>query len=393
LRPHRRAILRGGLSWGAVVFVGGTEALVEHLCAQPLCDPAPLGELVALVPLHGDRVQQTPLGQMVGGPGLDARLFTDLSTLQPGKLLTPTAEMFVRTAVPAALRTIPNTWSISVSGFARSTLDIERLRRDARPMGAHLIECSGNADPNNFGLMSVTDWTGVPIARLVTELGVKAGASGLLISGIDEPHQTSRSSNPGASWILPLDSLERLGAFLAVTMNGEPLTADHGAPVRLVVPGWYGCSWIKWVNELRLVGADEEPTSQMIEFSLRTHQPDREALARDYEPPVIDVAATPIRVEKRRLEGRLEYRVVGIVWGGERPVEQLAIRFNVGEAPRVFSICPTPTTHRTWSLWDYRWRPTTPGVYSIALRATDPSIRTRRLDVSYYVRRVVIDEV
>ena len=72
----------------------------------------------------------------------------------------------------------------------------------------------------------------------------------------------------------------------------------------------------------------------MIEFSLRTHQPDREALARDYEPPVIDVAATPIRVEKRRVEGRLEYRVVGIVWGGERPVERLAIRFNVGEAPR-----------------------------------------------------------
>ena len=131
----------------------------------------------------------------------------------------------------------------------------------------------------------------------------------------------------------------------------------------------------------------------MIEFSLRTHQPDREALARDYEPPVIDVAATPIRAEKRRAEGRLEYRVVGIVWGGERPVERLAIRFSVGEAPRGFSICPPPTTNRTWSLWDYRWRPTRPGVYSIALRAADPSIRTCRLDVSYYVRRVVIDEV
>ena len=147
------------------------------------------------------------------------------------------------------------------------------------------------------------------------------------------------------------------------------------------------------MNELRLVGADEKATSQMIEFSLRTHQPDRDALAVDYEPPVIDLAATPIRIEKRRLEGRIEYRIVGIVWGGDRPVDRLAIRFNAGETPRPFPICPAPATHRTWSLWDYRWRPTSPGIYSIALRAADPSIRTRRLDLSYYVRRVVIDEV
>jgi len=391
-RPDRRAILRDGLSWGALLVTGGAQALVERLCAQPLCDPSPLGDLVALVPLLGDRVERTPLGRMVGGPGLDARLFTDLSALRPDRLITPTSEMFVRTAVPATLRVPSKTWTINLSGFARPTLDIEHLRREAQPMGAHLIECSGNADPNNFGLISVVDWAGVPVARLVDALGPEAGHAGLLIGGVDEMTQKSRSSHPGASWIFPLDQLDRLGAFLAVTMNGEPLTPDHGAPVRLVVPGWYGCSWIKWVDQVRLVGTDEKPTSQMIEFSLRTHQPDREALARDYDPPVIDVAATPIRVEKRRVEGRLEYRVVGIVWGGERPVDRLAIRFSAGEAPHPFSICPAPTTHRTWSLWDYRWRPSSPGIYSIALRAADPAIRTRRLDVSYYVRRVVIDE-
>ena len=69
------------------------------------------------------------------------------------------------------------------------------------------------------------------------------------------------------------------------------------------------------------------------------------------------------------------------------------IRFRAGEQPLPFSVCPAPRTHRIWSLWDYRWRPTEPGLYNIALTAADPSIRTRRLDVSFYVRRVIIDEV
>ena len=81
------------------------------------------------------------------------------------------------------------------------------------------------------------------------------------------------------------------------------------------------------------------------------------------------------------------------MWGGDRPVDRLAIRFSAGETPLPFTLCPAPRTHRTWSLWDYRWQPRSPGVYSIALTAADPSIRTRRLDVSFYVRRVVIEEV
>lgn len=388
-------MLRGGLIWGGVAFFGRAATLVEQLAA-PSCAEGPLGELVGRVPLHGDRPQATPFGEMVGGPGLDARLLTDLSKLQPDRLITPTAEMFVRTAAPPALRSTPAAWSIGARGFGTAGLSgvsVDLLRRDAQPMGAHLIECSGNVDPDNFGLMSVTEWDGVPLARVVSALGTRADASAVLVNGVDDHEQASRSSTPGAGWIFPLDTLDRLSAFLAVRMNGEPLTPDHGAPVRLVVPGWYGCSWIKWVNELRLVGSDEPATSQMIEFSRRTHQSGAPRLARDYEPPAIDVAATPIRVEKRGVNGRLEYRIVGIVWGSDRPVDRLMIRFSAREDPTLFSVCPVPRTHRTWSLWDYRWRPPATGVYTIALKAADPTIRTRRLDISYYARRVVIEEI
>jgi DMSO/TMAO reductase YedYZ molybdopterin-dependent catalytic subunit len=176
-------------------------------------------------------------------------------------------------------------------------------------------------------------------------------------------------------------------------MNGEPLPLDHGRPVRLVVPGWYGCAWIKWVNEIRLVGADEPATGQMKEFAGRTHQKGRPDLAADYAPADIQTAATPVRVEKRRGPAGLEYRIVGIVWGGRVPVERLAIRFSPQEEWRPFPVCPAPRSAATWALWEYRWRPTAPGLYDIALNVPDPSIPQRRLADGYYVRQVRIEEV
>jgi DMSO/TMAO reductase YedYZ molybdopterin-dependent catalytic subunit len=378
---RRRCLIRGALTMGGIAFLGGTRAFVDQLAAQS-CEATPLGELLGTVPLHGDTARVTPFGQIVGGPGLDARRFTDLSQLQPGRLVTPTSEMFLRTAAPSALEPALTAWP----------LPVERLQRQARPMGAHLIECSGNTDPDNFGLMSVAEWDGVPLTEVIASLPSPSNAAAVLVSGLDE-EASSRSSRAGASWVFPLDALRRTGAFLAVRLNGEVLPRDHGLPLRLVVPGWYGCSWIKWVNEIRVVAPDEPVTPQMAEFAMRTHQANVPTLARDYEAPAIDLAAMPIRIEKRRLAGRLEYRIVGIVWGGDRPVDQLMIRFRAGEAPRPLSICPVPRTHRTWSLWDYRWRPTEPGLYSIALTTADRTVRTRRLDVSFYVRRVFIDEV
>jgi DMSO/TMAO reductase YedYZ molybdopterin-dependent catalytic subunit len=387
---HRRSVLHAGALLGATAWLNPLVPWVERLLAQT-CEP-PRGELLGLVPLHADRPRPTPFGQVVGGAGLDARMFTDLSVVDHNRLITPTADAFVRTTAPPTLRPTPARWSIALRGAdgAPSSVDIETLRRDARSMGAHLIECAGNTDPDNFGLMSVAEWDGVALTSVLANLN-RASAASVLVSGVDDEVTESRSSNPGASWIVPLAHLERLGAFLAVRMNGEPLTPDHGAPVRLVIPGWYGCSWIKWVNQIQLVGADTPSTSQMIEFSRRTHQEGIPARAIDYEPPVIDLAATPVRVEKRRFNGSIEYRVVGIVWGGDRPVDRLLIRFKAGETPQPFALCPVPRTHRMWSVWEYRWRPNQPGVYDIALRAADPSIRTRRLDISFYVRRVVID--
>jgi DMSO/TMAO reductase YedYZ molybdopterin-dependent catalytic subunit len=333
---------------------------------------------------------------MVGGPGLDARLFTDLSQLEPGRLVTPIDSVYVRTAAPPGLRHDAAGWTITVrpSGAERGVpLSAADLAAAARPMGPHVMECAGNGNPRNFGLMSAVEWDGVPLERLLDRVPRPPGATAVLVSGVDHGTQGSRQSLPGASWVFPLDVLGSSGPFLAVRMNGQALTPDHGAPVRLAVPGWYGCAWLKWVDEIRWVARDEPATSQMREFAGRTHQNGVPALARDYDAPAIDTAAMPIRVEQRRIDGRLEYRVVGIVWGGTAAVDRLMIRFATRDSVMPVRVCPPPATHHTWALWTHRWRPAEPGYYDITLKVADPAVRTRRLDLSFYIRRVRIDEI
>jgi DMSO/TMAO reductase YedYZ molybdopterin-dependent catalytic subunit len=362
--------------------------------AQSCEDQRALGQLVATLPLSraGGLVQ--PFGVKIGGPGLDARSNTDLSQLQTDRLTTPIDQVYVRTECPQSVASHQGPWSIKTSGLlARAgTVTLEDLTTEARAMGPHLLECSGNNNPANFGLMSVAEWDGVPLTEVVSKLRPSSGATAVLVSGVD-PDLPSRTSVPGASWVFPLASLDSLGAFLAVRMNGQSLPPDHGRPARLAVPGWYGCAWIKWVDEIRFVDASEPATSQMREFAARTHQTAVHDLASAYAPPVIQTAATAIRVEKRRAASGLEYRVVGIVWGGTRGADRLAIRFGDADAWKPFDVCPAPSSAAMWSLWTYRWKPAAPGLYSIALKVLDATVPQRRLDSGYYVRQVRVDEV
>ena len=70
-------------------------------------------------------------------------------------------------------------------------------------MGPHLFECSGNANPSNFGLMSVAEWEGIPLAEVVARLKPTKDATGVLVSGFDHIGQNSQRSIVGASWVYP----------------------------------------------------------------------------------------------------------------------------------------------------------------------------------------------
>jgi len=251
----RRDFARKGALCGGALLTG-FERVVWPMPSvgspqYPSGDPFSGGQQLGVVEfLHeGQAPAQTLLGDE-----LDGRMYTDLASLSLQDPATPTEEFYIRTR---ASKLLPDakSWQARVEGFSERprTLTLEYLRKAAKPVGLHLMECAGNVALAHFGMISVANWTGVPLADILDNPGVKRRGSRVLITGFDQYATKSVTSIPGASWIFSLEELRNTRAFLATEMNESPLTPDHGAPVRLVVPGWYGCACIKWVTRIALV--------------------------------------------------------------------------------------------------------------------------------------------
>lgn len=386
----RRQMLKTSVTASGLALFGLQNLRVSQLEAQAPQDAFRGGRLLG----HLEFLDESgvPLDTLMG-EGLDGRLFTDLSVVGPDHSITQTDKFYVRTRASEFLNT-KEAWRIKLAGTARKnlTIDLLTLRKMSQPAGLHLMECSGNVRAAHFGMLSVADWAGAKIADVLDLAGLQKPSSRLLISGFDEYPDPSETSRPGASWIFTVDELTAASSFLAINMNGANLSRDHGAPVRLVVPGWYGCTCIKWVNEIKVVNEDVPATSQMHEFASRTMQSGEPELAKEYRPAVIEQAAMPVRIEKWSIRGEIKYRVCGIAWGGSRLCRELEIRFHAAE-PFVPVDSFQQTANDPWSFWSHKWTPSKRGIYNILLRLTDESIPARRLKEGYYVRSVEITEI
>jgi DMSO/TMAO reductase YedYZ molybdopterin-dependent catalytic subunit len=316
-----------------------------------------------------------PLSRTFGQRGDGTRLLTDLSKLLP---ITPTSEFFVRTGY--ALDVTPD-WPLAIDGRVARPLQLTRreLARTAAPTGAITIECSGNYAAGGYGLLSTATWRGVSCAELFARVS-PAADSLVEFRGVSRYQPDDRTE--ATSWIFDPRQLVDTRAFIAIEMNGAPLTRDHGAPFRLVVPGWYGCCAIKWIREIVFVKRDAQPSRHMYEYATRTHQPELFELAREFEPAIVDVAAVATRLERR---GR-DYRLSGVLWGGRSREYTLAVSadgFRTQDVSRV----RRPNVDG-WASWSVPFHPPRLSELSIACRVLAPHERQRRLDEQWYLRRM-----
>lgn len=378
----------------AGLILTGFEAIPPLAVCDNSNDSSRAGRLVGRIKFVGEG--RLPMGTALDG-GLDGRLYTDLSSITSEDLITPTQEFYIRTRASKLLND-KKSWLVKVRGTIRKPFEVavSDLKRQAIALGPHLMECSGNVRLGHFGMLSVADWKGVPIVKLLDSWAANKTTTHLSVSGFDRYPNASLDSVPGASWIFSVDELTSAKAFLATEMNGAPLTKDHGAPLRLVVPGWYGCACIKWVDEITLLAEVGETTSQMREFAQKTMQNGVPQFVKDYRPALIEQAAMPVRIEKWLIADRIEYRVTGIAWGGSQPFKELGIRFS-SEFYSVKDFVAVDhfqqRSNDPWTVWSHVWKPSKPGLYFIQLKVMDEVVPARRLDSGYYVRSVEIDEI
>ena len=365
-------------------------------------DPFAGGQYLGYLRFEKESDPHLPEPQNRTGKGHNARRVIDVaSLLTPEGRETPNDQFYIRTEYPDELKAPPE-WKIKLHGQVKQSKEV--LLKDLLPSvenkGPRLLECSENSREQRFGLLSVANWAGVSLERVIKLAQPTSKAKAVLINGFDgdshlpyhkPPYQTH--SWPTCSWIFTIDQLLGAGAFLATEMNGKPLPKDQGAPVRLVVPGWYGCTESKWVNEIKFVDDKQPATLQMLEFASRTFQPlhldDANPappgmgpdLARDYQPAMIEQAALPVRVEAWRLDGEPAFRVVGITWGGPQRTDKLLIRFVQHNSPRYEPVqfCQAKTSNPAYGIWCHHWRPKRAGGYWIEMRLADRTVQARKM--------------
>jgi DMSO/TMAO reductase YedYZ molybdopterin-dependent catalytic subunit len=392
-------------------------------------DPFAGGTCIGYLPFLGEQEGRVVPGVRSPG-GHNSRRIIDLaSLLVPGSRNTPADLFYIRTEYPDLLSP-PAEWTIAVHGAVENTQDLplSKLQPLVEPRGSVLLECSGNArEQLQLGLLSVGDWDGIGMDKIISLAHPTSRAKAILIKGFDDDSNLpdhgppyNQHSWPTCSWIFTFDQLLSAKAFLATRLNGAPLPRDQGAPVRLVVPGWYGCTEVKWVNEIKFVDNDQPATLQMLEFSDRTFQQTRSVpsfstshmlgpeMARDYRPATIDQAATAVRVEQWMLDGKIAYRITGITWGGQKRTNKLKIRFvpagrgSKKRHPSPFEpvqYCAAATSNREYGIWCHRWEPEYPGAYWIELQLDASGIPSRKMSahrpgqIPHFARAVFVPAV
>ena len=142
------------------------------------------------------------------------------------------------------------------------------------------LECAGNgrarlhprpvSQPWLVEAVGTAEWTGTPLAPLLREAGIDADAVDVVFTGAD--HGVERGVEQDYQRALPLAEALRAEVLLAYEMNGAPLPAQHGFPLRLVIPGWYGMAHVKWLTRITVLAEPFDGYQNAVAYRLKARR-------------------------------------------------------------------------------------------------------------------------
>ncbi|QNE75970.1 molybdopterin-dependent oxidoreductase [Streptomyces finlayi] len=278
-------------------------------------------------------------------------------------------------------------WRLTVDGRVRTPLALDLASLRSFPAVTHRVtmECAGNGrarlDPRPVSqpwlveAVGTAEWTGVPLRLLLAEAGVGADAVEAVFGGAD--HGVERGVEQDYRRSLPLGVAAGRDpeVLVAYGMNGGPLPPQHGFPLRLVVPGWYGMASVKWLTGIRLTAAPFTGFQQAEGYRYRREADDPgEPVTRIAPRALMIPPGFPDFMSRTRVVRPGEVLLEGRAWSGHAPVTRVEVSTD-GGGTWSEAVLTGPEGHGTphpwaWRGWQARWT-AAPGSHVLGVRATD----------------------
>lgn len=297
---------------------------------------------------------------------------------------TPEGCFYVRSHFATPALTAAD-WRLEVAGRvgqprAWSLADLQALSQRSLLV---TLECAGNGrslmtprpegTPWGLGAVSTARFTGTPLREVLDRTGVRPEACEVVFVGADAGEVAPGRQEPYAR-ALPLEAALHPDTLLVWAMNGRPLPPEHGYPLRLLVPGWYGMASVKWLARVEVVAKPFKGFFQQEHYVYRQAAEDPgEPVARARVRALI---ARPAEGE-RLATGAVE--VAGTAWSGEGAVWSVVVSVDGGRTwePAVLGAPQSPYAAVTWR---WTWRPSRPGAHRLMARATDSAGHSQPLE-------------
>jgi DMSO/TMAO reductase YedYZ molybdopterin-dependent catalytic subunit len=271
-----------------------------------------------------------------------------------------------------------SSWSLELGGRVRRPLSLSMADLEARPAVtmAVTMECAGNgrallsprpvSQPWLTEAIGTAEWTGTPLGPILEEAGLQDDVVELVFTGADRGVQGEVEHRFERSLTVAEATGEEV--LLAYRVNGQPLPPQHGHPLRLLVPGWYGMTSVKWLNRITAV-AEPFEGFQMDAYRLRTSADDPGTPVARMRPRALMIPpGIPEFLSRRRLVpvGRCELR--GRAWSGHGPVARVEV--SIDDGPWMEAALGPAAGRFAWAPWSFDWA-AEPGDHVLACRATD----------------------
>jgi len=261
-------------------------------------------------------------------------------------------------------------WQLEIGGLVDKPRSISLDAIKSRPKKEYTatIECSGNGPAG--GLIGNAKWTGTPLAPILRESGLKPEAVEVVFFAADEGTEKIRGADYKQHFArsLPLPDALKETVLLGYEFNGQPLTNKHGAPVRLIVPGWYGIAWVKWLQRIEL--HDRKYLGRFMGrdyVTIRGEKRGEETIWRETSVGKMNLKSVVARAAK--VAGG-DIRLSGAAWSDGTPLRTVEVRIDDGQWMPA-KLTAHKDTPFAWTWWTYDWKKPSAGDHTVSARVTD----------------------